>query len=287
MTDPVGEPAADAVVLIGESGALRERSAGELRSLAAADPPNVTVVRVADDGAFATAVDWRRADAAVAVSDRGISELRVLDHENATLALRLHERRPQTVFAHLGSVGHDERQGELLLSLVNNGETPIESLSVSVASLPEGWSIAGVRGDGRYRSANRTVEWPSVAPGEEIDTTVVVAVPQTATPGEYSVGLRVASATHAVAVENETVEVRPAETPGPTTAPPATNGDAAATTAGGDESPTGTTATAALSETTDPGGTSATGDGFGIATAIAGAATIAAAAVVFGHSRLG
>ncbi|MXR41685.1 hypothetical protein GRX01_10090 [Halobaculum sp. WSA2] len=284
VTGVDGEPAADAAVIVGESGTLRELSTDELRALAAADPPNVTVARVGDDGGFAATVDWDRADAAVAVSDRGVSELRILGHENATLALRPHERRPRTVFAHLGAIGHGERRGDLYLSLVNNDETAVRTLSVRVTSLPERWSIAAVRGDGRFHPANRTIEWSSVAPGEEVDTTVVVATPATPSPGAYSVGLRAASATHPVAIENETVEVRPAETPGPTTAPPRTEG-ADATNATEREPSTATVTASDRSGTADAAGTTATGDGFGVATAVVATATVAAVAVAFGRRR--
>ncbi|QZY00661.1 NEW3 domain-containing protein [Halobaculum rubrum] len=290
VTGVDGEPAADAAVIVGESGTLRELSTDGLRALAAADPPNVTVVRVGDDGGFAATVDWDRADAAVAVSDRGVSELRILGHENATLALRLHERRPQTVFAHLGSIGQGERRGDLYLSLVNNDGTAVRTLSVRVTSLPEGWSIAAVRGDGRFHPTNRTIEWSSVAPGEEIDTTVVVATPPTPSPGAYAVGLRAASATHPVAIENETVEVRPAETPGPTTAPLRTGGTDTTGAAGrgsatGDESSTETARASGRSGTADATGTNATGDGLGIATAVVGAAAAVLLGVALGRGR--
>lgn len=283
VTGVDGEPAADAAVIVGESGTLRELSTDELRALAASDPPNVTVVRV-DDGGFATTVDWGRADAAVAVSDRGVSELRVLGHGNATLTLSLYDRRPQTVFAHLGAIGHDERRGDLYLSLVNNDGTAVRALSVRVTSLPDGWSIAAVRGDGRYHPANRTIEWSSVTAGEEVDTTVVVSVPSTTSPGRYTAGLRAASGTHPVAIENETVEVRPAETPGPTTAPPRTGG-ADSTNATERESSTATVTASGRSGTADTAGTTATGDGFEVPTTVVAAATVAGAAVAFGRRR--
>jgi len=274
-----GDPAADAAVIVGESATLRERSTDGLRALAAADPPNVTVVRPDHDGAFATTVGWDRADAAVAVSDRGVSELRVLGHENATLALRLHERRPQVVFAHFGSVSHGERRGDLLVSLVNNGEATIRRLWVTVTSLPAGWSVAAVRGDGQYHSANRTLEWASVPPGEEVDTMVVVSVPVTATSREYTVGLEAVSTTHPVTVENETVEVLASETPGPTTAPPRTEG----TEHTGAPARTGSAGPTGGSEPSGTVGarTNATADGFGVV-ATAGAAVAAAAIVAFG-----
>mgnify|MGYP006276340587 FL=1 len=284
VTGVDGDPAADAAVIVGESGTLRGRSTDELRTLASADPPNVTVVRAGDGGEFAASIDWDRADAAVAVSDRGVSELRILGRENATLTLRLYDRRPQTVFAHLGAVGHDERRGDLSLSLVNNGETTVRGLSVTVASLPDGWSIATVRGDGRYDPTNRTVEWSSVAPREEIDTTVVVARPATEAPGAYAVGLRAASATHRVAVENETVEVRPAETPGPTTAPPVHGGADEATA--DRRTSTGTaTASASSPQSTAAPETTARSDGFGVATTVVAAAAVAGAAVALGRRR--
>jgi hypothetical protein len=249
VTGTDGTPAEEAVVLIGQDSTLTEHSPAELRELAADDPGRLTVVAV-DDGTFAATVAWERAEAAVAVSEDGVSDLVYLRRENATVDLRLHERRPQTVHAHIGAVSADERRAELYVNMVNSGDATVENLSVVVVSLPENWSVATVGTNGSYHPGDREIIWSSVAPGGEVDTTVVLEVPAGTAPGEYAVELRAGSDTHRVDVTPTTVEVRPENTPGPTTMPPP----------GGDGTSTPTAGTPA---TTGPPRTDATGPGAG------------------------
>lgn len=255
VTGVDGTPAGDAVVLVGDDATLTKLSPDELRDVAADDPPDLTVVTVDDDGRFETVVTRRRADAAVAVSGARISDLVHLRGENATVSLRLYGQRPQTVHAHVGAVAYDERRADLFVSLVNSGDAAIENLSVRVAALPAGWSVAAAETDGRYHPADRTLAWSSVGAGEEVGTTLVLSVPENASPGPYTVELRAGSDTHRVDVadETETVEVLPEDTPGPTTT--ARYVGTRTTAGGGEPTPTRTTETAAppSTDTSVPG----------------------------------
>jgi|GEM_PF-2946056 len=225
VTGVDGEPVSDAVVLVGDSATLTKSSPDELRELAAADPQNLTIIEVTD-GRFETTLDSSRAEAAVAVSDGGISELVYIRGTNATLDTKLYERRPQIIHEHAGAVTVDERRAELYVKLGNSGDTVMTNLSVSVASLPDGWSVADIETDGEYRSADRTVRWASIPAGEGIDTTITLAIPTGVSVGEYTVELRAESDTHRVDAASETIEVRPEDTPHPTTGPsPVDEGD--------------------------------------------------------------
>jgi len=261
VTGTDGSPAGDAVVLIGQDATLTTHSPAELLAIAEDDPNDPTGVPVADDGRFSTTLDSRRAEAAVAVSEDETSDLVYLHSENATLDIRLYDHRPQTVHAHLGSVAHDERRAQLFVNLGNSGETTISNLSVTLGELPDGWSVAEARTDGQYHATNRTLAWSSVGPSEEVDTTVVLSVPGDASAGTYTVSLSADSDTHRVDVSDETVEVLPEKTAGPTeTVLP---GD-------GEETAASTSATP-----TSPTATSASGPGMGLAVtlaALAGAA---------------
>lgn len=217
VTGVDGAPGGDAVVLVGEYGLLSKHSPDELRSIADDDPADLAVVEVADDGSFSTTVDRRRADAVLALSDAGVSETVRLGGENATLSMQLHEHRPQTVHAAVSSVSHGETRIRMYVSLVNNGDEPVENLTVEVTSLPDGWSVADVETDGSYDEATRTLTWRSVPAGAEVDTTVTLSVPDAASVGEYGVGLAGSSGTHAISVPDGTVELLPEETAGPTT----------------------------------------------------------------------
>ncbi|MFB6281481.1 MAG: NEW3 domain-containing protein [Haloferacaceae archaeon] len=265
VTGVDGAPADGGFVLVGEDATLTGFSPDELRALARDDPRNLTVVAVGNDGRFEATVDARRAEAAVAVSDAGISELVYVRGENATLDLRLYAYRPQIVHAHLGAVAADERRAELYVNLANSGDRTVENLSVGIGSLPDGWSVAAVETGGTYRTADRTLAWRTVRPGGTVEATVVLAVPNGTAVGTYRVGLRATSDTHRVRVEPETVEVLPADTPRPTTMPPAT------------ERPTG-----APPSTPGEGGhgtTDGSGAGLGAAAAIAALAALLALAL--------
>lgn len=239
VTGVDGAPATDATVLVGDDGDLTGRSTTDLRRLAERGPGELemTVVRTDDGGRFETRVPWGHASAAVVVSDEGVSDLHPIRRENATLDVALYERRPQTVHAHLGGVAHDETRAELFVNLDNNDDTAVRNLTVELTALPEGWSVATVETAGRYDATSRTLTWPAVAPGDRVDTTVVLAVPDGTAPGEYVVDLRAGSDGHRIGVEPETVEVLPEETAGPTTTP-------GTTTTAGTPSPTPTDASA-------------------------------------------
>ncbi|MFB6151016.1 MAG: NEW3 domain-containing protein [Haloarculaceae archaeon] len=235
VTGTDGAPAGDAVVLVGEDSALTAFSPDELRDLATDPPQNLTAVEVGRDGRFEATLGSLRAEAAVAVSDAGVSDLAYVRGENATLSLRLHERRPQTVHAHLGAVTADERRAELYVNLGNSGDATVENLSVSIGSLPDGWAVDDVATNGTYHPDNRTLTWPSVAPGAEVDTTVVLTVPEGTATGEYTVELRAESDTHLVDVAPETVEVLPEDTPAPRTTPAPSDEEPRTSSSPGDE----------------------------------------------------
>lgn len=222
VTAPDGTAASDAVVLFSSDETLDRFTPDELRAFAEDPPENVTVTTVDGDGRFDATVTWERSEAALAVSDAGISEIVFTGRENTTIDLRLRENRPQTVHAHIGSISHDEQETDLFINLQHNGETAVEDLSVTVDSLPEGWSIERVETDGQYDADSRTLTWASIQPGNEVDTTLVVRAPEDADPGEYTVELRAESTTHDISVADpvETVEILPENTPGPTTTPP-------------------------------------------------------------------
>jgi len=277
VTDADGAPASDAVVLVGEYAMLTKLSPADLREVAAGEPQDVTVVAVGDDGGFATTVAWERADAAVALDDDGISDVVRLGHDNATLSLALHERRPQVVHAHGSSVSHGETETRLFVSLVNNGDGPVENLSVAIEGLPDGWSVAGVETAGAYEATGRTLSRASVPAGAEVDTTVTLAVPADAAVGEYDVTLSAESDSHPVSVDGATVEVLAEETAGPTKT--AVGGDGATTTPA-DVSTANPTPTGTASPTPSPVGT--TSPGFGALAAVGAAGLVA---LVVGRRR--
>lgn len=249
-----GDPASDAVVLIGDEAMLTKLTPEELRDVAADDPRDLTVVEVERDGAFETTVAWKRADGAVALSDDGISEVASIGHRNATLSMALHERRPQTVHTAAGAVSADEHQVQVYVSLVNNDDWTVRTLSLAVTALPEGWAIADVETAGTFHPDDRTLTWASVEPGAEVDTTIVLTVPEDTPVGEYEVGVRADSDTHLVDADAVTVETLPAETAAPTT-----------TSSPGDD---GGTPTAGDDAASSPATTSTTGAGFSIGVAL-------------------
>lgn len=262
VTGTDGAPAGDAVVLIGEYSMLSKLSPDELRDVAADDPDGLTVVSVDGEGRFSATVSWKRADTAVALNDAGISDVERVGHQNTTLSFRLHEHRPQRIHATSVAVSADEHGGDLLLSLVNNGDATVENLSVTLASLPEGWSVGEVETGGVYHPATNTITWRSVPPGAEVDTTVVLTVPADAAVGEYSVDLRARSDTHPISVPPVTVELLPEETAGPTTTSLPMGDEETGTTAGGD-------GTATRSERSSRRSSTATSTpGFAVATAV-------------------
>ena len=264
-----GTPADQAVVLIGEDSTLAKLSPDELRELADGDPQDVTVVSVGSDGRFNTTLNWRQVEAAVAVSDTGISALVNVRAENASLDLQLYEQRPQTVHVHLGAVAAEERRTDMYVNLVNNGDTTIETLSVQIGSLPDGWSLTEETTTGQYHPDNRTLTWGELAPGEEIDTTLVLTVPENASVGEYTVKFDAESDTHRIDTAPETVRVMPEETPGPTqTVTP--GGDEDPATNDSESPPTTDTRTDGTpsTRTDQPVTTSTTGPGFGTVAAV-------------------
>jgi hypothetical protein len=256
VTGPDGEPATDAVVLVADSLPLTELSPSRLRTLAAADPPNLTVAAVDDDGSFDATAPWDHAEAVVAVSEAGTSDLRFARRENTTLSLQLYEHRPQTVHVHLGAVTYEERTAEMFVHLDNNDDATVRNLSVEIVSVPAGWSVAAVRNDGGVTETvgptNRTLSWRAIRPTEEADTTVVLRVPTDASPGEYTVELRAESDSHRVSVEDETVEVLPEETAKPTTMPSPTVTPTATDTTPTEPAPTATDVTPTEPAPTEP-----------------------------------
>lgn len=286
VTGPDGSAAGEAVVLVGEYGLLTKLSPDELRDIAAQDPGDVTVVDVAADGAFETTVSYERADAAVALTDDKVSEVLRLGHDNATVAFALHERRPQTVHAAAASVSHGEKRTELHLGLVNNGDAAVENLTVTLGGLPDGWTVADVATDGSYDGDRRSVSWAAVPAGAEADATVRLAVPADAAVGDYEVSVAVDSTSHPVAVDDASVEVLPAETPGPTTT--VLGGDETTTGGTGSDPPSGTTSppepTASPTPSNTPAPVGTTSPGFGVGLAVA---ALAGAALGVGRSGRG
>lgn len=273
-----GTSASDAAVLIGDDSTLTTFSPDELRNIATDPPQNLTVVEVGRHGRFNATLGWLRAEAAVAVSDAGISDLVYIRGENATLSLQLYERRPQTVHAHLGAVGATEQRAELYINLGNSGDTSIENLSVSIVSLPDGWTVANVTTRGTYHPDTRTLTWSSVAPGVEMDdTTVVLTVPEETPVGTYTVELRAESETHRVEVTSETVEVLPEDTatPTPTPSPAGDKTEDPNTTDTSEYTPTPTDEVTG----TNASPTAASGPGFGLG--VAGVALMLVAALFF------
>lgn len=269
VTTAEGPTAEDAVVLVGEYGLLTKLSPDELRALVEDDPADLAVVAVGPDGAFAATVPATRADAVVALSDDGVSEVVRLGNQGSTVDLRLHERRPQTVRAAAASMGVDERETRLYVSLHNNGDAAVGNLSVTFEGLPTGWQVVAVETDGAHDAGTRTLEWASVGPGEEASATVTLRAPDGVTVGGYEVSLAAASDTHPVAAEDATVEVRPEETAGPTrtvqggegSTPTATGGDVGGPGAGTPEGATPTPSPRADGPVSVPG--------FGVAAALA------------------
>lgn len=275
VTGPDGGAASDAVVLVGEYAMLTKLSPDDLREVAAGEPQDVTVVEVGADGGFATTVAWERADAAVALDDDGISEVVRLGHDNVTLSLALHERRPQVIHAAASSVSHGETETRLFVSLVNNGDEPVENLSVAIEGLPDGWSVAGVETAGTYDAETGTMTWASVPAGAEVDTTVTLTVPADAAVGEYGLTLSAESDSHPVSVDGATVEVLPEETAGPTKTVAGGDGDDATPTSreDGTISPPPTAAGTA-SPTPSPVGTTSPGFGALVTAVAAGLAAL-------------
>jgi hypothetical protein len=264
VTSPAGGPAGDATVLIGDYGMLSKLTPDELRSVAADDPADLAVVETAADGSFSATVDRRRADSVAALSDGGVSETVRLGNQNATVDLQLHERRPQTVYAAVSSVSHGETRTRLYVSLVNNGDEPVENLTVTVGALPAGWSVADVETAGNYDDATGTLTWSSVATGGEVDTTITLAVPADEAVGEYTIGLAGGSASHPVTVENGTAEVRPEDTAGPTKTYLEGDGATATTGDGDDER----TETPGMTDGTTPTPTPTSTPGLGVLLAV-------------------
>lgn len=243
----------DTVVLVGEYAMLAKLSPSELRDVADDDPQDLTVVEVGPDGAFAANVSAARADGAVALSDDGVSETVRLGNQGATLSLRLHERRPQTVRTAATPAGPGEVT-RLHVDMHNNGDHAVENLSVALAALPDGWHVVDADAGGAYDADARALTWASVRASGHVDVTVSISVPEDAAVGEYVVGLRADSDTTPVAVENATVEVRE-ETAGPT--------ETRTGSLGGDEQ---TATETPVTATQSPTGTSI--PGFGVAAAL-------------------
>jgi hypothetical protein len=178
------------------------------------------VIDVDESGYYNSSFDSLEGEAAVALNDHGISRLHYFRGVNQTIGFKLHERRPQVIHGHIGSVSHDEKRAELFVNLVHNGEDPMRNLSVRLVSIPDGWSASEAETSGRYDEANRTLHWAAVEPGAEIDSTVILSVPENRSVGEYPVDVDAISETHTVTASDEIVEVLPENTAAPTTSPP-------------------------------------------------------------------
>lgn len=278
VTGPDGEPAGDAVVLVGEHGLLSKMSPSELRDVAADDPQDLAVVEVVENGSFSATVDRRHADAALALSDGGVSEVADVASGEA-LDLRLHERRPQTVYASAVALSHGERQTDLYLSLVNNGDEAVENMTMSVTSLPDGWSVASVETAGTYDAEAGRLTWSSVPPGAEVDTTLVLDVPADAAVGDYAVEFGATSDSHPVSAEDAPVEVLPEKTAGPTQTV-FDDGTPRDTDDGSETDAATPTETPGMTDGTTPTATPADSPGFGAVVALA---ALVAGALLWGR----
>lgn len=244
VTGVDGDRAEGAVVLVGDAAMLEKLSPDELRSVAEDDPDDLAVVDVGSDGTFEATVPPSRAGAVVALSDDTISAVHRLGKRGATVDLTLHANRPLSVRASGASVSPGERT-RMTIDLRNTGDAAVSNLSVTVAGLPDGWTVADAETGGTYHPDDRTVTWSKAAPGEGIDATLVLRVPGDAAHDDYVTSLRATSDTHPVDAGNVTVEVRPPETAGPTETnlpkgnergtPTSTPGSDASTTVLGDD----------------------------------------------------
>jgi hypothetical protein len=220
VTDIDGSPADNAVILIGEDATLNKLRTDELRQLAENNPENLRVVDVDKSGYYNSSFESIEGEAAVALNHQGISRLHYFRGVNQTIEFQLRERRPQVIHGHIGSVSQDEDRAELFVNLVHNGEHPMRNLSVRLVTIPNGWSVSQAQTSGEYFEENRTLHWPTVEPGAEIDSTIVLNLPEDRSVGKHSIKVEAGSDTHNVTASKEIVEVLPEDTAEPTTSPP-------------------------------------------------------------------
>lgn len=217
VMDPTGTPVENASVLIGDFAMLDKLTPTQLREVAAGEPQDVRVVSVDEEGTYSTDVEWEQADAALALTTNRISKTARLSRENTTRDFQVYPNRPQQVYGHAGAVSADEDQSRLYIGLRNNDDISIQNMSVTISSLPAGWTISSVDTAGEYQSDTQKISWSEVPAGAEIDSTVHFSIPDDADVGDYTVKLTAASQTHQLDGESVMIERLPETTPGPTT----------------------------------------------------------------------
>ncbi|MFC7044743.1 NEW3 domain-containing protein [Halobacteriaceae archaeon GCM10025711] len=212
-----GTPAGDAVVLAGDYAFLMKSSPADLRAAADGNFSAVTVVPVNASGRFDASVP-EDADAIVAVSDAGVSDVHRLSL-GPTADLVLRPTKPLS-FTVTDAVVEPGDRANVTFALRNDGDAPVEDLSLALGHLPAGWRVVHTSTTGQFSHVNRTFTWSSVPPDEWARATVTVSVPDHAGPGVAELGLTADSRSHRVSVPAATVQVEePAATTVQTTLP--------------------------------------------------------------------
>ncbi|MFB6221731.1 MAG: PGF-CTERM sorting domain-containing protein [Halolamina sp.] len=211
-----GTPVAGATVLVGNQSLFENASTDELRNLAADPPADVATARTNESGAYALTVnDSVNAEAVIAVSPNGVSQLR--RYQSGTVNLTLRTTEPLS-FETSSVTSEPGGRATVTFTLEHTGDQPVEGLKLTLGSLPDGWNIASSSSEtATYYEANRTFTWGTVAPGETVSAELKLFVAIEAIDEEaetFQFPMFAGSSTHPVDAEPIEVTVRyPTERP--------------------------------------------------------------------------
>lgn len=201
-----GTAAGDATVLVGNRTRLANASPAELRELAAGDPQGVATTRTDAAGNYSlTPGDDVPADAVVAVSDDGVSQVQPFEAGPVDLTLR----PDRTLAVETPSVRAEPgSRATVSFQLVNDGNDPVKGLEVTLGRLPDGWNVVDAApGSATYSSATRTFSWDTVEPGEQVTAEMRLFVAVDAEKRPHHIPVFADSDSHVVRSGNLSVTV--------------------------------------------------------------------------------
>jgi len=211
-----GTPVSGATVLVGTQSRFENASTDDLRALAADPPDDVASATTDSDGSYTLTVnDSVEAEAVIAVSSEGVSQLR--RYQSGELDLTLRTTEPLT-FESQAVTSEPGGRATVTFSLEHTGDQAVEGLKLTLGSLPNGWNVARSTTDtGTYHEANRTFTWGTVESGASVtaELTLFVAIEAIDDEAErFSFPMFAGSNTHPVSADNIEITVQyPTERP--------------------------------------------------------------------------
>lgn len=286
VTDEDGQPVADAYVLLEPTptGHLDEALAGDrtiagmLLRFGMADVDGVTVAETDADGNFeATVPAGEYAVIAVAEESRAVSGLHtVAASGDVTVDLTVDPHRIVEVEQDLpGRVAPGETV-TYTVGLENPDDRPLESLTMDL-TLPDGWTVESVETGGEWDGEARRLHWDAVQPGERVEATLTIRVPEDTDRGSYPVEVSADSESHFVehTLYDPVDVLPPGATPTETHTPTGTV-DGTSSPKGGEAGTSTTTSTSVPATSSAPAtDTPASAPGFGVVAGVVALALLA------------